>query len=368
MFFFWLHFECRAQYLAVYETKYSTIEARYKTQTNFKASRLLLYIAPYKCFVGTAVIVLYQYFVNYSQYRQTFHSYMLYTFFHLQLTLQIWIVILTDIDLREMGGYGALVHPAYMEEYFTHLMIIELTFALIVLGSFIPFYTLLTRKKRFHPNLTIMLLFQPSSVLVAAILRMIRHILQKSGVLTDPFQFKCLSFASDFMAGTSGYMTFSIALERYVAMKNLETYEELYPSDKLGIVLIIVMFFIHFIEAVALYNTQTNYKTSRVLLQIAPYKCFASTSVLLMYQFLVDNSLYVQTFYTYVMFIIFAVENTVLIWVYIFGDFELKTRFYALLNLNSSTSQTLRSADGNRLNFAGDEEAEIYFKQFKNLW
>ncbi|CAJ0572189.1 unnamed protein product, partial [Mesorhabditis spiculigera] len=68
------------------------------------------------------------------------------------------------------------------------------------------------------------------------------------------------------------------------------------------------------------------------------------------------------------MFIIFAVENTVLIWVYIFEDFELKTRFYALLNLNSSTSQTLRSADGNRLNFAGDEEAEIYFKQFKNLW
>ncbi|CAJ0572168.1 unnamed protein product, partial [Mesorhabditis spiculigera] len=108
--------------------------------------------------------------------------------------------------------------------------------------------------------------------------------------------------------------------------------------------------------------------TSRLLLRIAPYKCFVAVSVLVLYQFFVDNSIYSQTFYTYVMFLIYHVEHVILIWIYIFGDPELKVQFYSMLNFGVPTNESLRSANGQRLAFDNNQETEIYFTQLKNSW
>ncbi|CAJ0571786.1 unnamed protein product, partial [Mesorhabditis spiculigera] len=223
-----------------------------------------------------------------------------------------------------MSRYGLLIHPAYLEQYFPLLMLVETALNFALLAAYLVFYHLLTKRRRFHPNLTFLLLFQPGM---------------------------------------------SVALERYIATKNLATYEDRKRPDLLGAKIAFSMALCFTMFCLIMYKTQINFKTSRLFLRIAPFKALAAIIPLLIYQRLVSHSQFTQTFWAYILFYVVIFEHIVQISLYIILDYELKTRFLALFQCDFSISDAnIRNAEGRRLKFASKEEAEIYFRQLENMW
>ncbi|CAJ0934439.1 unnamed protein product, partial [Mesorhabditis belari] len=137
-----------------------------------------------------------------------------------------------------MTDHGVLVHPALFEQYFVYLMILELcTFSSLML-SYALFQRLLTSKRIFHPNLTTILLFQPIFLIIATFIRQFRHILQVINLING-FSFQICSFFSEALAAVCLNMTSSYAIERYIAMRNLENYENKYPNNHIGLKIIL---------------------------------------------------------------------------------------------------------------------------------
>ncbi|CAJ0921093.1 unnamed protein product, partial [Mesorhabditis belari] len=316
-----------------------------------------------------------------------------------------------------MTDHGVLVHPALFEQYFVYLMILELcTFSSLML-SYALFQRLLTSKRIFHPNLTTILLFQPIFLIIATFIRQFRHILQVINLING-FSFQICSFFSEALAAVCLNMTSSYAIERYIAMRNLENYENKYPNNHIGLKIILgtltllvfdlivfytsllpgwlaygisyvvqivgIFFFYHvyrickqkYLEVWqkrystidARYNTQGNFKASRLLLRLAPYKSITSILLLAEYQFLVDRTLYAQTFYTYVFFYLMHAQIIIQMWLIIFLEPMMKLKLKAMLRPRvKPVVPALRNVFGEQLIYNNFEESDIYFKHFNAM-
>ncbi|CAJ0572197.1 unnamed protein product, partial [Mesorhabditis spiculigera] len=99
-FFFWLYRICRKQFYIVYGMEAPSVEERYKTQTNYKASRLLLGMAPFKCIFSTLILMEYQILIGRSEYTQIFYVFLMFYTVQTQTLIQIWFIMLYDMQLR----------------------------------------------------------------------------------------------------------------------------------------------------------------------------------------------------------------------------------------------------------------------------
>ncbi|CAJ0557869.1 unnamed protein product, partial [Mesorhabditis spiculigera] len=99
-FFVWLYFACRRKYYVIYGIKNSTIEGRYNTQTNYKASKTLLRLAPFKVFGSVSVILLYHFGISHSLFVQTFWTFIFFHTVQAQITIQMWLIIFLEPQAR----------------------------------------------------------------------------------------------------------------------------------------------------------------------------------------------------------------------------------------------------------------------------
>ncbi|CAJ0571778.1 unnamed protein product, partial [Mesorhabditis spiculigera] len=118
----------------------------------------------------------------------------------------------------------------------------------------------------------------------------------------------------------------------------------------------------------ARFKTQINFTASRLFLRLAPYKLCVSLANIMNYQFLIDHSLYVQTFFTYIEFFQISLQVTIHMWLIISCDHELRKRFVRMLNSKATEVQDLRSAVGEKISFTIPEESDIYFRELRTMW
>ncbi|CAJ0572184.1 unnamed protein product, partial [Mesorhabditis spiculigera] len=138
-----------------------------------------------------------------------------------------------DTPLFDVQGvvFGDLIHPALYEEYFGYCMLLEVSTFIFFLVSFLPFWHVLSLKKVFPPNLHCILMCQFNLLIIGSMIRFIRHLWQISGHPLDRQAFQLLSLG---MVGVAMNVPFAIAIERFVATKNLNYYEEQHMNAKLA--------------------------------------------------------------------------------------------------------------------------------------
>ncbi|CAJ0921076.1 unnamed protein product, partial [Mesorhabditis belari] len=316
-----------------------------------------------------------------------------------------------------MSQHGALIHPSFFEDYFIYLMLLEVILFFFLLLTLSIYWHLLTRKRVFHPNLNLILLVQPILVTIATLIRLLRHALDLIGFL-DANTFQLFSFAAESFVGCSLHMTMGYALERFIAMRNLESYEQKFPTNRLGWrilfslalfevieailffqkwavswVVFITSYFIHFIAIVffiklyfvckqkylAVYqkryctvedSTLSNYKASRVMLFLAPYKSITSIFVIANYEYVAGYSLYTQTFFIFIFYYLAHFQIQGQMWLTIFYEPALRSKFLELTMSNNKikTEQSLNNAFGKKLKYENYEQGDVYFRQFTTMW
>ncbi|CAJ0955165.1 unnamed protein product, partial [Mesorhabditis belari] len=118
------------------------------------------------------------------------------------------------------------------------------------------------------------------------------------------------------------------------------------------------------------YRTQENYKSSRLLLYLAPYKCMTSIGCMLWYEFAVDRNTYIQTFSTFIFFYLLQYQTLIQMLLTILAERKLRNQLLNILRRRKEVTpeNTVRNAMGARMIFTGAESNEIYFDQFKTMW
>ncbi|CAJ0953312.1 unnamed protein product, partial [Mesorhabditis belari] len=101
LFFIELHRICRRVYIRVYELKNCTVEERYRTVMNIRASRLLLFLAPYKCLTSVVLYINYCFWVD-GEKPQTaiYNCYFVWYAVQIQIFFQMFLTVFAEKSLR----------------------------------------------------------------------------------------------------------------------------------------------------------------------------------------------------------------------------------------------------------------------------
>ncbi|CAJ0921079.1 unnamed protein product, partial [Mesorhabditis belari] len=145
-----------------------------------------------------------------------------------------------------------------------------------------------------------------------------------------------LSLVYKTVIGVSLHMTIGYAIERYIAMKNLETYEQKYSNNRLSLWLLTSTLTSVLFEATIFYW--------RILPDWLPFVAAYTISfigVLIAFQ----------------------------MWMTIFLEPSLKKRFLSLFRKAPITSNgDLRNVLGKKIKYNNVDESNLYFKQLEQMW
>ncbi|CAJ0567247.1 unnamed protein product, partial [Mesorhabditis spiculigera] len=198
-----------------------------------------------------------------------------------------------DTPLFDVQGvvFGDLIHPALYEEYFGYCMLLEVSTFIVFLLSFLPFWHVLSLKKVRGLKIT--------------------------------------------LVGVAMNVPFAIAIERFVATKNLNYYEEQHMNAKLAWRTIIALSIIFLGAMLFLYRNIV----PPVVVYVNSY-CFQFMAIWIAGQ----------------------------IWLIILLEADMRSAFKALFNAKVQVSNNLRDAVGNKMQFESLEETNIYFAQLRSMW
>ncbi|CAJ0572204.1 unnamed protein product, partial [Mesorhabditis spiculigera] len=267
-----------------------------------------------------------------------------------------------------------------------------------------------------------LLVVQPAGGILSITIRLVKHGLLEVGIVTNPTVYRYMSLSSEAVGAIALNLIFAIGFERYLASRNLTDYEEKYENNRLASIFIagtaVLVFFnlgmmylqlvpltltfiiVYLTQGVAMlffcwlyktcrrqfyivyemkattvaarYKTQTNYKASRLLLALAPFKFCFSILIVLEYHFLITRSEYTQIVYVFALFYTIQFQTFCQMWFIIVYELRFRSLICGLFVRGGSKKSRwdahLKSVHGTKLQYEPGQQQDAYFAQLQSMW
>ncbi|CAJ0581416.1 unnamed protein product, partial [Mesorhabditis spiculigera] len=415
LFFVFLRIASGRAYKKVAERKEATVNERFDTARNLKASQLLLRVAPFKCL--TNYVSLGCYFWVWELHTPEYYplyGVLYYYLSHLQLYVQMLLTILGHSVLEEEAL--ALIGRAKGEK---PEEIIEMCSLVLLTFCVWGYVRILKRREFCHPNLLLLLICHPITHLAALYGRPIRHAIHLLGFLSTRILFYW-NLSVDTLVSTTFLIVMGYTIERMVAMRYVHRYDEMWTErPTLGIGLFIgaliysfilllnynlwlplniaygaqyvlfattSFFFIYLYlkcrkayRKVALkkestvnerFDTARNLKASMLLLKVAPFKCITNFVSLCLYYWIWEmHSPECFPFYSVLYFYLSHLQLYFQMILTIHGHAQLREEFFWMLGQKRDDNpERVKNVLGRKMIFSEQEQAMMYFNQVSKVW